>query len=255
LPLQRITAHFGAIAGGGLAYMAAKTFTLTLTDDVAAATLTPANASELNRQTLADRTRTIDQLKRLYAVVMGFAVTQCFSHIYQCAQSITIFSVSGLILIAQGIAFITLIVLFYLGAERLFDTRYLRTESRVPHPFGLLLDIFTSGVTAIWFVILADTFADPSSITLPHTIYSEISVNLHYFTANLLLLYAVDVLFLLVQIFRTYRHRTSNYQNSIKHHWFWLSLNLAGIFFLYPVVVNFPDNKWRDCYRISCQIG
>ena len=32
-------------------------------------------------QIIGERTRTIDQIKRLYAVVMGYAVTTCFSNI------------------------------------------------------------------------------------------------------------------------------------------------------------------------------
>jgi hypothetical protein len=31
---------------------------------------------------LSERARTIDQLKRLFAVVMGFAVTTCFTNAY-----------------------------------------------------------------------------------------------------------------------------------------------------------------------------
>jgi hypothetical protein len=225
--------------------MPTKTFTLTLTDDVAAASLAPATASELNRQIVADRVRTIDQLKRLYAVVMGFAVTQCFTHIYGCAQSIHLFSVSGLILFAQGISFITLIVLFYLGAERLFDNRYLRPKSGVPHPIGLLIDIITTGITAIWFVVLADTFADPAFIKPPETIESAISTNFHYFIVNLLLLYSVDAVFLLIQIVHThlYKDRISDYQKSINHHYIWLALNVAGMVLFYPVVVNFTGNE------------
>src|SRR5215469_15893281 len=212
--------------------------------------LTEAQRAAYNQQVMADRTRTIDQIKRLYAVVMGFALTTCFANMYQCAKIIDIFSSYSIILVAQGVAFVTLILLFYLGAERLFDNRYLRVESRVPRRSGLLIDLFTSGATAVWFVILADTFPDAMKYNNQESMEAALAHNISFFAVNLLLLYIVDSFFLIIQIWRTYRQRTGDFNLMIRHHWFWFILNLLGVILLYPVIINFPNHSVANSLSI-----
>ena len=144
---------------------------------------------------------------------------------------------------AQGVSFVTLIVLFYLGAERLLDNRYLNVESRVPTRFGLLIDLFTCGATAVWFVILADTFPDTVKHADQTGMELALTGNLSYFTLNLLILYVVDSLFIMIQIRRIYKNRTHDFTTTMHHHWFWLSLNVLGVVLLYPVIINFPNDQ------------
>jgi len=155
------------------------------------------------REIIAERTRTIDQIKRLYAVVMGFAVTTCFANIYACARTVGFDDKIGIsIILAQGVTFVSLITLFYLGAERLLDTRYLQADSRVPSRLGLLFDLFSLGLTAGWFVVLANTFTDPSKGPLTNqTLRDELDA----FVTNLLILYGADTFLLSCQLIRVWR--------------------------------------------------
>lgn len=188
------------------------------------------------REIIAERTRTIDQIKRLYAVVMGYAVTTCFSNIYACARNIGFDDTIGLsIILAQGITFVSLITLFFLGAERLLDTRYLQADSRVPSPSGLLFDLFSLGLTAAWFVVLANTFADASKGQLKDT---DLQAELGAFITNLLILYGLDTFLLVCQLIRARGGPVSSRQDAIYAHVWWIVLNLvcgAALVWLIPL--------------------
>jgi hypothetical protein len=139
-----------------------------------------------SRDIIAERTRTIDQIKRLYAVVMGYSVTSCFTNMYACARIISSDMTIGIsIILAQGLVFVSLIALFYLGAERLLDKRYLQADSKVPSRHGLLFDLLCLGATAAWFVILADTFPNVSQASLTA---GDLRHGMRLFIINLLVL-------------------------------------------------------------------
>src|ERR1043166_5061179 len=116
-------------------------------------------------QIRAERTRTVEQIKRLFAVVMGLAVIRCISNIYSLIKPIItppLVNPSAsfqehaqelVILFAQGITFFFLCSLFYLGWERSLERRYLQPDSPVPRPERLLFDLFCLSWTALWFVI------------------------------------------------------------------------------------------------------
>src|SRR5581483_11460536 len=161
-----------------------------------------------------ERVRTVEQIKRLYAVAMGFAATACLTGIYGCARVVGFGDTYALsILAAQGIAFVTLITLFYLGNERLFEIRYLRPDSPVPTRRGLLIDLAACG--------------------------AEIAAYFHTFVRNLLLLYAVDLVFLAVQFVRIVRERPDNWRRAGHAHAVWIALNLVSLgllAFLFPEV-------------------
>ncbi len=197
-------------------------------------------------QILGERTRTIDQVKRLYAVVMGYAVTTCFSNIYACAKVLGFdLDTPLLALLAQGLTLISLATLFYLGSERLLDTRYLGPDSPVPSRHGLLFDLASLGLTAGWFVILADTFpiapatpysADAVGIASKVAFTAQVFESQMNFTHNLIVLYLIDLVFLVGQIIRLTpepsdprRRRTRN------AHWIWLLQNIicAWLFWHY----------------------
>jgi hypothetical protein len=230
--------------------MATRTFTVTLTDEAAALVATPPageDNSDYNRQVLADRTRTIDQIKRLYAVVMGFALTTCFGNMYQCARVAGILSYpSYVIILAQGISFVSLISLFYLGAERLFDNRYAQRDSRVPTRWGLLTDLFTTGITAAWFVVLADTFPDASKVQpTPEAVndfQDAIRGNIFVFSLNLLILYVADIVFVLIQTWRIRRHPVPGFEIYSKHHLIWLCINVVMAILMLPILHRFVSN-------------
>jgi len=184
------------------------------------------------KQLSADRIRTIDQIKRLYAVVMGFAVTTSISNVYNAVKSSGFDPSVSFVILSDEFAFISLIVLFFLGTERFYDARYLRPDSRPASLRGLFLDLSASGISAGFFVILAETFSlqDPgTALDLPHVMAMQ-----HEFFRNLLGLYAIDLVLLFVQIWRMRRHPTG-LENSFTAHWIWVALNVATflIFFFF----------------------
>jgi hypothetical protein len=144
---------------------------------------------------LAERTRTLDQVKRLYAVVMGFAVTSCVQRGYSSLPPLTYTSFDVVfILFAQGIAFASLIVLFYLGAERMLDIKYLQPTSPAPRRRELLFDLFQLGMTAVMFVVLAHSIPE-NEPTLAAVLAGQ-----REFTLNLIILYVLDTLILIIQL-------------------------------------------------------
>ena len=98
----------------------------------------------------SDRSRAIDQIKRLYAVIMGFALTTAIGNAYLCLRMLKpeLKSFDAyLLIIAPLIPFVSLLALFYLGAERLLDRKYLEENPQVtPHKLGL--DLATVGLAS-----------------------------------------------------------------------------------------------------------
>ena len=111
------------------------------------------------------------------------------------------------------------------GPERFYDARYLRPDSRPASLRGLFLDLSTSGISAGFFVILAETFSlqEPgTALDLPRVMSMQ-----HEFFRNLLGLYAVDLVLLIVQICRMRHHPTAGLDNSFAAHGIWVSLNIS----------------------------
>jgi hypothetical protein len=166
----------------------------------------PASASAI----LSERIRAIDQIKRLYAVVMGFSVTNLIGNLYSIAKSDFFdWSTELPFLLAQGLCFLSLITLFYLGAERTLETRYLRPDSRVPGRSDLLLDGIMLGSQALLFVILSNTVpALTSSIVDPRPseiATARIGYEVMYqasFVKNVIFLRLVDSVFLSIELIR-----------------------------------------------------
>lgn len=187
-------------------------------------------------QIRAERVRSIDQVKRLYAVVMGYGVTTCFSNIYACAKVLNFDLEHALLpLIAQGFVFVSLVALFYLGAERMMDARYLSENSPVPTPKGLLFDLAALGATAGWLVILADSFPvapsapfgdDPDGVRQAAAFAARVVTGQANFTHNLLVLYTLDLIFLMGQIIRlSPRPSDPKRDRTLKAHLVWFLIN------------------------------
>lgn len=145
-------------------------------------------------QLFAERVRSIDQIKRLYAVIMGYVLTNCATNIYHSLSSHPQPSPQlYTIIAAQSITLTSLLFLFYLATERTLDTRYLNIRRiSVPNRFFLLVDLFTIFGTAAFFVVLSNSFPvdDTSDVFEVQKGFSKI----------LYIFYGLDVLFLLLQI-------------------------------------------------------
>lgn len=190
-------------------------------------------SAEKNAQLYADRIRFIDQIKRLYAVVMGFAVISCFSNVYLVMRSMENNRYEAFwVLFAEVSSLLSLIALLYLGAERLLDTRYLHYQNQAPSRLSLAIDLLSLATTAIWFVILANTF--PDSRKAPITIddvwhYQEI------FIEFLCILYMIDIIFLIIQWVRlkvSKKDGVPTSKNASYAHGVWIILNSIALFFL-----------------------
>ncbi|HVJ56130.1 MAG TPA: hypothetical protein VM689_26955 [Aliidongia sp.] len=187
---------------------------------------------------LADRTRTIDQVKRLYAVVMGLAVSSSFSDAYKVFKLKDIDSVMIGITVSEILTLISLIGLFYLGAERMLDSKYLDiTVKPPPRRMIFLFDLCSLGLVAALFIALADTLPDPADLNAQMRPEIYFPKSQHVFLIGLMTLYVVDFIILLGQIIILYARkiirRSPSHDASIRAHWCWILSNVIcfGIFF------------------------
>ncbi len=192
-------------------------------------------------QIIAERTRTLDQIKRLYAVVMGFAVTNCVARSYSSLQPLSLQSIdANSILVSQGITFVSLIVLFYLGAERMLDIKYLQPASPVPRPGELVWDLFQMGATSVMFIVLAHSIPENA------TRLDQVVACQRDFTLNLIILYGLDSLILLAHlpglVWGQARIAAVG-QNALRAHAVWLAINLACVPILILARLHW-SNSW-----------
>jgi hypothetical protein len=157
--------------------------------DLPAAKLSkPISTQKLSPQTRADRVRTLDQIKRLYAVMMGLAATHCITEAIVRIQRDHLGLDQIAVIVCHGIIFASLIILFFLGAERYLDKKYLRAGFHNPSWKSLTLDIGCLGLSSVWFVVLG------RSVSAPIANLSD-----YYFVWNLLALYVMDLVILALQ--------------------------------------------------------
>jgi hypothetical protein len=181
---------------------------------------------------LGERIRTIDQIKRLYAVVMGLAVLNCVNNAYVCARQLQYGAWEEYsILIAEIFSFISLITLFYLGAERMLDRRYLHPKSGMPKRTTLLFDLFTLGITAAWFVALANTFPRPAAVTSGEiaTMRDLVHDYFGYFILLLIGLYILDIVLLGIHGFIVWKEGYRHRNELIIAYLTWVSVNVASV--------------------------
>jgi len=177
---------------------------------------------ERRARILADRVRALDQIKRLYAVVLGFALTTGITNAYLCERALDKFSwEAGSIVVAPVISSASLMVLFALGAERFLDRRYLQPDSPVATRWSLFIDLFTLGLTAAWFVILSNIFQAPPP-NAPRLSLGELRGFQAHFIKYLVVFYLLDIFCLAINLFRGRadpEHRRA--------HWIWIWINAA----------------------------
>jgi hypothetical protein len=159
---------------------------------------------------ITDRTRAIEQFKRFYAVIAGFAAVTFLNNAILCVRHLEPASGIALgygILIAQLISFFSLLILFVFGAERLLDMRYLQPNSEVPSWSSLVTDIFSLLITVGWFAVLANLLPVPTVTNPggdlprpPPTVkLDDLRDSLRLFFYALCFVYLVDLIFLGVQ--------------------------------------------------------
>jgi hypothetical protein len=237
-------------------------------DDKAAVSTLIRSAQEADREKwrtriLNERIRTIEQVKRLYAVVMGFAVISCITNAYQSARILQAqepYAWDGYtVLAAQVISFVSLITLFVLGAERMLDRRYLLPESPCPKWMSLWFDLFALGIAALWFLILANAIppAAPPATNFKATLYTEFKA----YSLYLAILYALDVVFLAIQaitLFLEDRRRPPAqrlHRGLLKAHRTWIVINLIGLAVMVAVMLWVPMDHPVSSYGYSLHVG
>ena len=154
---------------------------------------------------IADRARTLDQIKRLYAVVMAFALTTSVGNAYLCERALETKTLAARVIIFGPVFCLgSILILFCLGAERFLDLKYVQLKSKRATWQGLALDLATLGATAGVFVVLANSFQPLPFADQPPTLggrltMADLSRELDLFLFNLIVLCAVDVVCLATQ--------------------------------------------------------
>jgi hypothetical protein len=212
-----------------------------------------------NRTILAERGRAIDQVKRLYAVVMGYALTTCLTNAYLCSRVLQKDTWEALsILIAPVITFVSLISLFYLGSERMLDRKYLQ-EDQIDPPTRtrLWIDLATLGISGVWFVILANIFQPPLAgagmLDLP---------TLHDFQARfitaIIFIYILDLGLLALQAapigWEMGFTRAWKGSDVFRTHVQWLGLNVVSLLALWGIT-RMPDSTFLGVSIIALSLA
>ena len=147
-----------------------------------------------------DRTRAIEQIKRLYSVIVGFATITFLSGAVFCIRNMDGQNPGEAygILISQATCFFTLLVLFVFGAERLLDLRYLQVTSAVPSWKALFGDVACVLFTASWFAVLANLL--PVAKGAPPLVQlTDLEESQKLFVHALLAIYLIDIAILWIQ--------------------------------------------------------
>ena len=209
---------------------------------------------------LTDRTRALEQVKKLYAVVMGFAIWSCITNAFQCSRKLLAISDpiawdTLSILAAQVFSFLSLIALFLLGAERMLDRKHLQTDSDVPTRGGFFLDLVTIGGPAIAFVVIANIFPsvaltpkeiweawDPTPQASAKVFRSSVADDFWWYLISLLVLYGIDLALLWVHggDIETQKERYPELVKGYKK-WKWsnfLSIVAMGLVVLFFHILN-----------------
>lgn len=98
------------------------------------------------RWTRSERGRSIDQLKRLYAVVMGFALTAGMAR--AASREIEIVSFEGLAILLNIFTIISISILVFLSAERHLENKYVLCEIYDPPLRTLSFDLLAMFVVS-----------------------------------------------------------------------------------------------------------
>jgi hypothetical protein len=95
------------------------------------------------------RTRSIDNLQRLYTVVVSLAITESLRRLFLTTQTLTLSD------IAAVLSLIATIIPFYHGANRYLDATYVTGERSEPKSGALMADFIAIFIEGIAFFILA----------------------------------------------------------------------------------------------------
>lgn len=236
-----------------------------------------------NALVLSERGRALEQVKRLYAVVMGFAIWSCITNSYQCARKLWNVAPdawdSFFILFTQLFSVLSLIALFFLGAERMLDRKYLQPDTpNPPKPVEFLGDLITIGAPAILFVIIANAFpltalalddikfaVGPSGTPAPTNFSTSVRQTFWYFVFFLIVLYAVDALSLLLHQRALKKDNAppagggrGKHQDLLDAYWWWSVIN-TGCLVLMSIIliaflglnVRYLDHSWFQTIHVA----
>lgn len=210
-----------------------------------------AAAVDRDAQILEERIRVVEQIKRLYAVIMGFAATLCITNIFVCIKITQNDPSITFTMVTYGFCYTSLMTLFYLGMERHLDTKYCRVDSAVPTRTQIVLDLLCLMVPSIWFIVLAYSVVAPSITgfdvkydpVLSRQLVDELGeVQRSLFVRNLLWLYVIDVVTLVVQLMLISKSvkEESALERCKRVHWIWVAINMVSIV-LVVALINVPD--------------
>ncbi len=202
---------------------------------------------------LMERTRAIDQVKRLYTVMVGFATITLLTNVVANVRNLDPDAPpmeAYLILASLIVSFFSLLILFIFGAERLLDVRYLEVGKRAPKWVGLMWDVISLLGTAAWFGIVANLL--PVTTSKVPTIGIDLLRQAQSdFIAFLMILYFADLILLLIQLARI------GGSNSVasRAHWTWFVLNALSLGALYLTqkhLSNVPDpTLYKDASLVT----
>ncbi|MBP6111970.1 MAG: hypothetical protein KA482_06280 [Sphingobium sp.] len=213
--------------------------------------LKPAPSITVSSTLISERGRTLDQIKRLYAVIMGFAATECLKNAIFCIRNSSDKNLAFMVFTTFSFVIISMMILFYLGSERYLDRRYLKNNSPEPTRIGLGFDIFNLLITSAWFVYISESFPALSGdkIGAPIELGAE-SISSSKFISALLSLYVIDFLILSVQLVRTKIKMIDNDNKKMISvaHKIWMTINalsfILASFVIYENILKF------DAYQI-----
>ena len=192
-----------------------------------------------NERSLNERVRAIEQIKRLYAVVIGFAVFSGISNSVQIARVIWKDGVpyeALSFLVTEVLVILSLVALFALSSERMLERRYLRPYSPVPTALHMLFDLFTIGIPAVCFVILASIFPNLQDVAdNPGLLQSYFKL----FCWTLAIFYLSNcILLLLGHMWRPFNGSQTESDEVSKDYRIWLVINAAFAAVMFVLVTS-----------------
>ena len=202
---------------------------------------------------LMERTRAIDQVKRLYTVMVGFATITLLTNVVANVRTLDPGAPAMeayIILASLIVSFFSLLILFIFGAERLLDVRYLEVGKPAPKWPGLMWDVISLLGTAAWFGVVANLLPVATS-RVPTISIDQLREAQSVFITFLIVLYIADLILLLIQLARIGK---SNPVASRAHRtWFGLNvLSLAALCLVQKYLSNVPDpTLYKDASSVT----
>lgn len=171
--------------------------------------------------TLKERARVIDHVKRLFAIVCGLAITVASTNAFTC-----LVIAKDWVGVLQYLATLFTIVPIFHGAERSLDLQYLRRDSGVPTNLRFITDIWILIGMALFFVAIAQTIPNYRP---PAPSASEVAATHSHFFLALGLFFLFDVLGLAIGLSRQSRESVAVVYKQAHKRWMGLNFVMAVV--------------------------